>query len=163
MTATDTAKAAREAEIVERYRADLAAGVIFDRHAASAASYIGYRPVTSRNDFAAMITRLGRFAGLSDEAAQLAVAVLRTVQLYGCKEDMIARAYTAAAEAVREGYTDVVALAGPQPPKRSHAERPYSLATLLNLLGAIGGGRTGWVAARLRTELGMPAENPYAE
>lgn len=150
----------RDRATIERFRADLLNGAVFTRHAVARRSYVGYRPPTSRRDASTLLVGLGRFAADSDQAAQLVSAIVRTLHIYGCREEMLAKAHDTAATAIREGYTDVIGLASPEPPRRRDAQGRYSLGTLLDLLAVLNGGQVGWVEAALRRELCKP-EKPY--
>ena len=150
MTDTTTDREHRTAAQIAQYEQDLHAGVIFGRHARSQRSYIGYRPPTPHREYAALLGRLAALARMDDEAAQMVHAIIGKIHLYGCTEEMLASAYEAAAQVLAKGYTDVVALASPEPPRASAVtDKPYSLAVILNTLYAIGGSE-GWVAAAIR-------------
>lgn len=140
----------RDNEIIERYRTDLTAGRTLARHAASNGSRPLGGPPVARQAYAVLLGRLAKFAATSNEAAQLVNAIIGRLPLYQTEGEMLASAYQAAFEAVERGYTDVIALASPEPPRRSQAERRYSLVTILNLHFAIDN-REGWVASAIRT------------
>jgi len=142
----------RDTQIIAKYEQDLLSGVVFTRWATAERSYIGYRPPTHRRDFALLVEALGKLAGESDETAQIVHAMVTKLHLYGNTEELYASAYQAAAEAVRKGYTDVIGLASPEPPRRRDALRPYQLSTLLRVdetLSLVRHREVGWCAKAL--------------
>jgi hypothetical protein len=143
----------RNAEIIDQYERDLLSGAVFARAAGGQRSYIGYRPPTNRRDYADLVKRLATLADRSDQLAQIAHAIIGRLNLYGCREELYASAYDAAYAAVSKGYTDVIGLASPEPPRRRDATRPYSVAALVAVAETLADGRPGWCLEALRRKV----------
>jgi hypothetical protein len=113
MTETQTA---RNAEILERYEANLLSGETLRLKAASIGSVRGDHVIVGRQAFAHALQTLGRMANESDALAQVAghvtQALVRTQ--YQTRHEMGARIADAAYMAVKAGFDDVVGRSGPE-------------------------------------------------
>lgn len=147
MTDTTTRTEQRQATL-ERYEAEVLDGTVFMNHANSHRSRYGYQPVCSRRTYARAVAALAEMAADTDPLAQIAHAILGAgLPLYGTEADLYEALYRRADAAIADGYTDVVKLSGPEPGRRSDAERSYTLAEriqVLHYLAKATGTNIGW-------------------
>jgi hypothetical protein len=118
----------REQQIIEETKASLQSGRSFAMAAASARSVRGYKPPTNREVWGHAVKTIGMMAERSDAFAQVASRIVGKLNLYQSNSELRAQVYEGAAAAIRDGYTDVIGLAGPEPPRRRHATRPFTLS-----------------------------------
>ena len=122
--------------VIERVRDDLMTGRYFTLHAASQRSRYGYHPVVSRRGWAHALGTLARMAEQSDMLAQIAVAVVGRVNLYGTDPEECAHIYEAAVAALAAQYDDVVGRSGPDGGR--YNLRDYTLAERIQLAAWLG-------------------------
>lgn len=163
---TTTMSPERRELVLTEYRRDLVNGTLFARHATSSRGRHGYHPPIRRDQWAKAATTLAEMATKSDALAQLASRAIHRLNLYHGAPQFVAGIYDALAEAVHEGYTDVIRKSGPEPGRPSEWHRPYTLGELLTAaawmstaftaetLGTLPG--LGWVAAALIHDEGVP-------
>lgn len=151
---TIAAEIERRARLVDEYEKDLLSGKVFFNHYRSQASRYGYEPPVSRRVFGSVMKALGELTTRSEELAYLAGAVIRKSGGLGLTESQfLGSVWKAAEEEVRNGWTDIVLKASPEPGRPSSWDRRYSIGTLLKFyevvnLAAEGRG-PGWTAAEL--------------
>lgn len=124
----------QDKEIIEKYKADIMSGRTFALHAASARSEIGYRPPMNRAQWSKCMEVIARMAAQSDSLAAVARTIIGRVNLYGTPGQAAASLYTAAGEALREGYRDVINMASPEPGRYSDNEREYTFLERVSLM-----------------------------
>ena len=151
MSTKTITRSEKDLAIIERHAEALASGQRFDWYANSHASAdrMSYRaPMTARM-YGRTLEVLGRFAEQGDWHASIAQRVVHRLPLYGTPPQMYAQIGRALAEAVRDGFDDVIGRTGPEagrPSDHQHATR-LDQAILLDLLlveiAATAGGSDG--------------------
>lgn len=164
-TETYTTYTPKELDIIERVRGDLLSGRSFLMASAGHGSVLGYKPPPSHRDVAALYSAAGRLAARGDVFVPFAMALSRAGGQYQSTPELLKHAYTALAQVVREGYTDVIRLASPEPGRRKDAERPFTLREILTVSGemreAMSGMHLGhltgpgWCEQALNREVGL--------
>lgn len=164
MTTTPaTTRSADDAKVIARVRDDLMSGAYFSRHAASHRSAIGYRPPLNRNDWAHAMKTLAEMATECDSLAQVAHTIMGRVNLYGTRPEACAQIFERAAEALREGFDDVIGRAAPGAGRFSDHQRDFNLrervllaywleAATAPMQDCVPG--VGWCVAAIKDELG---------
>jgi hypothetical protein len=116
----------------------------------------GFRITDERN--AKLLTTMGSLATRYRALVDVAYAVVKATNPYSSVKEWEAKLYEAAAAVLKHGYYDVDLHTGPEPCRRSDAERPYTRAEKLATLEAL---RSlcdnyigpGWCAQQLAAEL----------
>jgi len=116
----------RDQAIIEQYRENLENGQAFVLVARSYRSTIGYYPPITKRQWGHVVSTLGRMASTSDALAQIASAIVRTLNLYGTAPEEAAKVYEAAHDALSNGYNDVILRSGPEAPRHSDCQRAYT-------------------------------------
>lgn len=119
---------------LEQYAQDLMSGRVFRLHAASARSARGYRPPMHRDDWSHAMATIARMAHQSDALAQVASKILGRVNLYGTRALADAQIWERAAEALEDGFDDVIGRAGPEAGRFKDHQHPYTLHQRLSVL-----------------------------
>jgi hypothetical protein len=128
MTTTPASlRSAADEKAITRVRDDLMSGAYFSRHASSHRSAIGYRPVLNHRDWAHAMKTIAEMAAESDSLAQVAHTIMGRVNLYGTRPEACAQIFEAAAEALRNGFDDVVGRSGPEAGRYSDHQRTFTL------------------------------------
>lgn len=125
---TTQADTDRRAAALDTYRADLASGQTLRYAAASFASgdRLNYAPVLRGRDYAALLGVLATFS-TDDRNADTAAVVLRAVNRHGNTWQMYASIARALETVVRDGWTDVARMSGPEPGRPSSWQHPTTL------------------------------------
>lgn len=113
---------------LDRFRDDLLSGRTLVLHANSHRSRRGYMPPMSRRDWAHAMRTLADMAASSDRLAQVASAIMGSVNLYGDDAQACAKMYEKAAEAMRTKFDDVIGRAGPEAGRYSSHQHEWTLA-----------------------------------
>ncbi len=124
------------AEKLDQFEADLLAGKVFRRTAASGRSVIGYRPPAGARTYAALVQSLAT-AARDDQTAALVAAALACVSPTTTGENMVAGAATGIAAAIEAGFTDKIGMAGPEAGSPSDHQSTYSLRPLVEVCAAL--------------------------
>lgn len=117
----------RRAVVLARYAADLESGQAFAMAAISHRSRRGYMPPVGRRTWAHAVATLADMAQRSDALAQVASAIVGSLNLYGTDADLCAKVYERAAAAIGRGYDDVIGRSGPEAGRRSDHHRPFTI------------------------------------
>lgn len=125
---SETSMIDRDAPVIERVNNDLLSGRYFALVAASERSRYGYQPPINRAAYAHCIETLSRMAARSDRLAQIAVACIVRVNLYGTNGEERAHVYEAAGVALARGFDDVIGRAGPEAGRHSEHQHEFTLA-----------------------------------
>jgi len=153
--------------IIDGHARDLASGKVFRNHAAGMGSRIGYLPPLNRTQWAECIHVLTQMARMGDQYAQVAVAIVGSVNLYGDESQAGHKVWAKAEEALAAGYDDVINRASPEPGRWSDNQRDYTLRERVVIECWLskatapfqrGGGGIGWCTAALVRDLGI---NPW--
>lgn len=126
MDATDTLTL-DQIDTVARVEDDLVTGRTFRLIEASARSSYGYRPPVNRQGWAHAIETLGRMAAQSDPLAAVARRAVAHVNLYGTAPQVHAGLAGAFAQAVADGYDDVIGRSAPDAGRRRDHHRAFTL------------------------------------
>lgn len=118
----------REVAIIERVLEGLLDGRYFYLISNSARSALGYRPPTTRREYAHVILTLSRFAAESDALAQLVSGVIGTLPLYQTPPELRAKLAEGVAHKLADGWDDVHGRTGPEPIRHSDAQKQFSLS-----------------------------------
>lgn len=118
----------RDDDIVAQYQADLLSGAVFYRAAHGYASEIGYRPPINRRAWSDCMSEVAAMGKVSDPLAQVAVAIIGRVNLYGTPGQACSAVYQYAGEALARGYDDVLRRASPEPGRYSDSQRDFTLS-----------------------------------
>jgi hypothetical protein len=155
----------RDAKI-ERYMDATLDGETFTGTARSLRSIQGYKPPPRNEEIGALYRAAGKLAAMGDNYVPFAIAIAHAGGQFQSSGELLASAHEAAARVVREGYTDVIKLASPEPGRRRDAQRPFTMREILTVrevltdaelsFSAINGvPGIGWVEAAIRESLGM--------
>lgn len=152
--------------IISNYMDATLDGDTFTGAARSLRSIRGYKPPPTSREVAALYIAAGKLAAMGDNFVPFATAIARAGGQYQSSGELLASAHEAAARVVREGYTDVIKLASPEPGRRRDAQRPFTMREILTVREALtdaecafsainGVPGIGWVEAAIRESLGM--------
>lgn len=156
----------RDCARIDQYRAGMLANP-FGNKARSLRSIMGYKPPPGHRHVAALYKAAATLAGMGDSFVPFAMAIARAGGQYQSRGELLACAYEGLARVAREGYTDVIRLASPEPGRRKDAQRAYTLRELLTVSGVMalaecdfeainGVPGIGWCESALRHAEHMP-------